>query len=135
MMLLFVVLDETDHEVEGSVLFRGTMVALVHQLFDLGQRAFEHFPIIRLRWYDEIRGGLKLMNRQTTSRTKVTPPMGQPSANDSVDIATIELLASWRRLDATDDPEEIRAAEQELAEFKRAMNDSRALAGEPIIYP
>ena len=75
------------------------------------------------------------MNRQTSSGTDATPPMGQPSANDSVDTTTLDLLASWRRLDATDDPEEIRAAEQELAEFKRAMNDSRALAGELILYP
>jgi hypothetical protein len=61
--------------------------------------------------------------------------MGQPSANDSVDTTTLDLLASWRRLDATDDPEEIRAAEQELAEFKRAMNDSRAVADELTLYP
>ena len=54
-------------------------------------------------------------------------PSDQPPVNGSIDAATLELLASWRRQDATDDPEEIRAAEQELAEFKKAMNDARIL--------
>jgi hypothetical protein len=53
----------------------------------------------------------------------------------SIDTASLKLLASWRLQDATDDPEEVRAAEQELAEFKKAMNDARAAAGEPPLYP
>jgi hypothetical protein len=57
---------------------------------------------------------------------------GRESHTDS---ATIQLLASWRSLDATDDPERIRAADSEVAEFKRAMNENRALAGEPILFP
>ena len=75
------------------------------------------------------------MKHQTTPETAPLPPMAQPSNDSSIDTATLELLASWRRQDATDNPEEIRAAEQELAEFKRAMNDNRALAGEPLLYP
>ncbi len=43
-----------------------------------------------------------------------------------------ELLQSWIDEDATDDPDEIRVAEQELAEFKRAMNENRA--GERPLY-
>jgi hypothetical protein len=60
--------------------------------------------------------------------------MAPPSGNSTIDIATLELLQSWRLQDATDNPEEIRTAEQELAEFKRAMNENRTLAGEPLLY-
>ncbi len=35
------------------------------------------------------------------------------------------LLRSWIAEDATDDPEEIRAAEEDLAAFKRAINENR----------
>jgi ABC-type transporter Mla MlaB component len=59
----------------------------------------------------------------------------QLSGRDSIDSATVALLASWRRQDATEDPDEIRAAEQELAEFKRAMNEARSLIGESLLYP
>lgn len=37
-----------------------------------------------------------------------------------------QMLAQWRSEDATDDPEEIHRAEEELAEFKRQMNANRA---------
>ncbi|HEY1950057.1 MAG TPA: hypothetical protein VGG97_23810 [Bryobacteraceae bacterium] len=57
------------------------------------------------------------------------------SSNSAIDIATLELLARWQRQDATDDPEEIHAAEQELAEFKKITNETRTLAGERILYP
>src|ERR1017187_5677628 len=43
MMLHFVVLDKTNHQVKGGVLFSSTMLTLVHQLFDFGQRAFMLF--------------------------------------------------------------------------------------------
>ena len=73
------------------------------------------------------------MKQPTTSQTSVpTPPQTQ---GGSVDLATLELLASWRQQDATTDPEEVRAAERELAEFKKAMNENRALAGEPVLFP
>ena len=61
---------------------------------------------------------------------------GFESSNaDSIDIATLELLAAWRAHDATNDPEELRAAERELADFKRTMNENRAGAGELLLYP
>jgi hypothetical protein len=59
----------------------------------------------------------------------------RPDPNPEIDHATLELLASWRREDATDDPAVIRAAEQSVAEFKKAMNDNRIEAGEPVLYP
>ena len=73
------------------------------------------------------------MKQPTTSQTRVPPP--PQTQVGSVDTATLELLASWRQQDATTDPEEVRAAERELAEFKKAMNENRALAGEPVLFP
>jgi len=43
------------------------------------------------------------------------PPMG------SVDTATLELLATWKAEDATTDPEKLREADEEIAEFKKAI--------------
>jgi hypothetical protein len=63
------------------------------------------------------------------------PPIAQSSQNGSIDRATLELLASWLIEDATKNPEEIQTAEQELAEFKRAMNENRTASGEPVLYP
>jgi len=57
-----------------------------------------------------------------------------PREEGAVDSATLELLAAWRLEDATDDPEAIEAAEQELAEFKEAMNENRASLGERLLY-
>jgi hypothetical protein len=47
----------------------------------------------------------------------------------------LDLLAAWREQDATTDPEKIREAEEELADFKKAMNESRKTAGEPPLFP
>jgi hypothetical protein len=63
------------------------------------------------------------------------PPLAEPSIKNPIDTATLDLFAKWRAEDTTDDPEEIRKAEQELAEFKVAMNENRAQAGEPVLYP
>jgi hypothetical protein len=71
------------------------------------------------------------MNDPTTPKL----PAPQISAHGSIDTATLGLLAAWRAEDATDDPEELRAAEQELAEFKKAMNENRALTGARPLFP
>jgi hypothetical protein len=75
------------------------------------------------------------MKQHTISDTTPGPPGAHPSANGSIDTATLELLERWRLQDATDDPEQLRAAEQELTEFKNAINKNRTLAGEPLLYP
>jgi hypothetical protein len=49
--------------------------------------------------------------------------------------ATMALMQSWIEEDATDDPEEIRAAEEELREFKRNMNLPRKETGARLLYP
>ncbi len=45
------------------------------------------------------------------------------------------LLRRWREEDATDDPDEIRRAEKELAELKRNLNANRAATGERLLFP
>ena len=76
------------------------------------------------------------MKQQTTTpETNSAPPLAQPSNSNPIDTATLELFAKWRAEDATDDPEELRKAEQELAEFKKAMNENRVQVGEPLVYP
>ena len=42
---------------------------------------------------------------------------------------------SWLEEDATDDPDEIRRAQEELEEFKRGINVERERAGARRIYP
>lgn len=74
------------------------------------------------------------MKEPTTSQPTVPRTPGV-SGNGSIDTATLELLASWRVQDATTDPEQIRAAEKELADFKKAMNENRTLAGESLLFP
>lgn len=69
-------------------------------------------------------------NDQPTLATNEAKPM-----IDAENAAAIALLKSWREQDATDDPEEIRKAEEELAEFKRNMNANRAATGERLVYP
>ena len=49
--------------------------------------------------------------------------------------AAIALLQSWLENERTDDPEEIRKAEEELEEFKRNMNANRAATGERLLFP
>ena len=70
------------------------------------------------------------MNQQTEC-----PPNTAPSTALPIDTATLDLLARWRVADATDSPEQIRAAEREVAEFKSAINQSRVAAGDPVVYP
>ena len=76
-----------------------------------------------------------MKQQTTTAGSAPTPPLAQSPNNGAIDTATLELLASWQRQDATDNPDEVRAAEQELAEFKKAMNENRTLSGEPVLYP
>jgi len=75
------------------------------------------------------------MNEHTTVEANSTLPGAHLPSNALIDTVTLDLLTQWRCEDATDDPEKIRAAEQELAEFKRAMNENRTLSGEPPLFP
>lgn len=49
--------------------------------------------------------------------------------------ATRALIRRWLEEDATDDPEEIRKAEEEQKAFEETMNATRAAAGARLLYP
>ena len=53
---------------------------------------------------------------------------------DEENATAIAQLKLWMSEEATDDPEEIRQAEEELAEFKRNINANRAATGERQVY-
>jgi hypothetical protein len=74
------------------------------------------------------------MKQPSTIKPQNEPPPPPPSLG-SVDTATLELLAAWRIQDATTDPEELREADEEVAEFKRAMNANRAATGARLLFP
>jgi hypothetical protein len=63
------------------------------------------------------------------------PGSATPSIPQSVDTATLELLSIWQQEDATTDPAQLQAAEEELAVFMKAINEARAASGEPLVYP
>lgn len=56
-------------------------------------------------------------------------PSGEPKDR------TLELFAEWEAEDATEDPEEIRRAEEELAELKAGLDAPRAAAGARLLFP
>jgi hypothetical protein len=65
-------------------------------------------------------------------------PLGTRNVRPEVDAenaASIALLQSWLEEDATDDPGEIRKAQEELDEFKRGINEERERARARRIYP
>jgi hypothetical protein len=75
------------------------------------------------------------MKQPATPEAVPLPPVTQPWPDDSLDPATRKLLAPGKQQEATDHPEELRAAEQELTEFKKALQESRVLSGESLLYP
>ncbi len=64
-----------------------------------------------------------------TQEPATEAPLADPKA-----AASIALLRSWIA-QAPTDPEEIRAAEEELREFQRNLNANRVATGERIPYP
>jgi hypothetical protein len=75
------------------------------------------------------------MKRQARAEAGQTECFAKSANGDNVDFVTLDLLAKWRLQDAMDNPEQIGAAEREVTAFKKAMNEARALAGQPLIYP
>ena len=71
----------------------------------------------------------KWLRRSVLEGREHLPPLS-PGAQ-----ATLDLLRSWREADDTTDPEAIRQAEEELAEFKQAMNAPRSATGARLLYP
>jgi hypothetical protein len=66
-----------------------------------------------------------------------SPSPGSSAApvSRTVDTATLDLLSGWQREDATSDPAQLKAAEEELAVFMKAVNEARTASGEPLVYP
>ena len=50
----------------------------------------------------------------------------------SVDNATLELLAAWKAEDATTDPEKLRQADEEVAEFSHELAAFEARNGADV---
>lgn len=62
-------------------------------------------------------------------------PASTPPPIAAIDTATLELLASWKAEDATTDPEKIREADEEIPQFKKAMNANHAATGDRLLFP
>ena len=62
-------------------------------------------------------------------------PGSAASVPGPVDTATLDLLSVWQREDATSDPAQLKAAEEEVAIFMKAVNEARMASGEPLVYP
>jgi len=66
----------------------------------------------------------------------LTPTGASPSsAIDAENQAAIDLLQSWLQQEATDDPEAIRRADEEVEELMRNLNANRAATGERLVFP
>jgi hypothetical protein len=72
------------------------------------------------------------MNQPSTLQPASAPP---PPPMGSIDTATLELLAAWKAEDATEDPEKLREADEQIAEFKKAMNENREATGARLLFP
>lgn len=73
------------------------------------------------------------MKQTSTTQLASGPPPDLPAG--AVDNATLELLAAWKAQDATTDPEQIRAAKEEVEDFKKAINHNRIERDETILFP
>ena len=71
----------------------------------------------------------RLVEVEEPDRERDAPPLADPRA-----AASIALLKSWIA-EAPTDPEEIRAAEEELRQFQRNMNRPRKETGARLHYP
>src|SRR5690242_18313717 len=58
-----------------------------------------------------------------------------PPVIDAKNAAAIAYLDARIKADATDDPEEIRRAEEEFEELKRNLNANRQATGERLVFP
>jgi len=71
--------------------------------------------------------------KQRSTSPSAMPPAPPPSG--AIDTTTLELLAAWKAEDATTDPEKLREADAEIAQFKKAMNGNRAATGARLLFP
>jgi len=62
------------------------------------------------------------------------PGSAPPSARQSIDTPTLELLSTWQREDVTTDPAQLKTAEEDLPVFMKSVNEARTASGEPLVY-
>lgn len=104
---------------------RGKLRVTIGACDSNSDRAHECFPAGTLK---------ELLTMKYMSPTLPTiPPL--PTPGGAIDTATLKLLASWKAEDATTDPEQLREADEEVAEFKKAMNENRAATGARLLFP
>lgn len=72
--------------------------------------------------------------RVLEERAALSAPISLPPAIDAENAAALALLNQWIAEDATDDPEEIRKVDKEVAELKRNLNANRAETGERLVF-
>ena len=77
-----------------------------------------------------LRSADELAVRNREEKTEVRTTLVDPKA-----AASIALMQSWLKEDATDDPEELRIAAEDLLEFKRNMNIPRKETVARLHYP
>jgi len=93
----------------------------------MAQRDIHQSSITLRGTWDEILAHSDEIPRASEVEVRVFEPAKQ--------TATMALIKTWLEEDATDDPEEIRAAEEDLREFKRNMNLPRKQTGARLLYP
>lgn len=119
----------------------GLVSALTEEIQCQGEKRFESGSSC---WADRAAQLRKISTTLGTIEVE-TNAMKQPSTiqpsnvplppTASIDTATLELLASWKAEDATTDPEKLRESDEEIAQFKKAMNANRAATGARLLFP
>ena len=100
------------------------------QVFPLGPAQLVKFKQSRTIMRHQLPSESPQQGPATALPASITRPITR-----SIDVATLELLERWQREDAAEDPAQIQAAEEEVVEFMKAMNESRSSSGEPLLYP
>jgi len=72
----------------------------------------------------------KLVQEHLPPVQSITPP-----AVDAENAAAIAQIQAWKEEDATDDPEEIRKADDDLRELMYNLNKNRVESGERPLFP
>jgi hypothetical protein len=117
--------------------FKPLRFPLVHPQ-DIGHLPFAKSVGLTIRpfWLASALGTIEV-EPSAMKQPSTIEPAGAPSlpTMGSVDTGTLELLAAWKAEDATTDPEKLREADEQIAEFKKAMNENRAATGARLLFP
>jgi hypothetical protein len=118
----------------------GLLSALTEEIRSEGGKRFESGSscwadrTARLRGTSAL-GRIEVEMSAMKQPSSIQPAGTSPPPTGVIDTATLELLASWKAEDATTDPEKLREADEEIAQFKKAMNENRAATGARLLFP